>query len=140
MFLKDSTKPRGQRTSTRSACLAWPRPKCRRKSFWDMKLEPLITSFIWECLAVTTRTREPIALRLDFVPMHLILSQLFLERESLRRREGGSFMLMMATSRSPSLSKSPKAVPLLLWGWVTADLLAELTSMKRPWPRFLYRI
>src|SRR5256884_177074 len=60
------------------------------------------------------------ALRLDLVPMHLILSQLFFEPESLRRSEGGSFMFIIATSTSPSLSKSPKAVPRLGRGSVTA--------------------
>ena len=36
-------------------------------------------------------------------------------RISLRKSEGGSFMLMMRMSMSPSLSKSPKAQPRLLW-------------------------
>src|SRR5437773_7013779 len=80
------------------------------------------------------------ALRFDFVPMHLTFSQLFLERESLRRSEGGSFMLIMATSMSPSLSKSPKAVPRLGRGSFTAGPLIEVTSAKRPLPRFLYKI
>src|SRR2546429_7611275 len=77
------------------------------------------------------------ALRLDLVPMHLILSQLFFEPESLRRSEGGSFMFIIATSTSPSLSKSPKAVPRLGRGSVTAGPALELTSTKRPLPRFL---
>src|SRR5207253_9081114 len=79
------------------------------------------------------------ALRLDLVPMHLILSQVFFEPESLRRSEGGSFMFIIATSTSPSLSKSPKAVPRLGRGSVTAGPALELTSTKRPLPRFLYK-
>src|SRR5437016_9527002 len=69
------------------------------------------------------------ALRFDFAPMHLILSQLFVAGDSLRRSEGGSFMLMMATSTSPSLSKSPKAIPRLGRGCRSEEHTSELQSL-----------
>ena len=60
---------------------------------------------------VTHLIRAPMPLRLDFVPMVLILIQLFAVRESQRRSCGKSLMVVTTTSRSPSLSKSPKAHP-----------------------------
>ena len=50
-------------------------------------------------------------LRLDFMPMVLILIQLFRWCESQRRSCGKSLTQLTTTSMSPSLSKSPKAQP-----------------------------
>src|ERR1017187_7097099 len=92
----------GHFTSIRSIVFAWPTPKCRRRSLCDMTLPP-----------VRTRTRAPTAVRLQWVPISLILIQLFLLPPMLRRSEGGSFIFNTSTSIPPSLSKSPKAAPRL---------------------------
>src|SRR5229473_5084180 len=55
--------------------------------------------------------RAPMPLRLDFVPMLLILIQLLPVRESQRRSWGKSLTVLTTMSRLPSLLKSPKAQP-----------------------------
>ncbi len=69
-----------------------------------MTLEPLWTSSICTDLPVTTRTRTPMAVRLHFVPISLILIQFCWLPPSLRRSEGGSFIFRSSALMSPSLS------------------------------------
>src|SRR5256885_7770930 len=73
--------------------------------------------------------RAPMPLRLDFVPMVRILIQLFLLAESQRMSCGGALTQLTAKSRSPSLSKSPKAQPRAGAGAeIPAPALREMSS------------
>ena len=99
-----------------------------------------MTSLTWACFPVTTRTRAPMALRFDFVPIHFTFSQLFFAEQSFRNSDGGSFILMMTMSTSPSLSKSPKAAPRLGRGSLRTAPLSGVTSAKCPFPRLRYMI
>src|ERR1700728_5487199 len=69
-----SHSPLGHRTLT-SAFFDWPKPKCKRESFEETKLDWLCTSCIWLKSPLVTTTRAPMALRLDFVPTSLTFSQ-----------------------------------------------------------------
>src|SRR6266404_7147329 len=91
------------------------------------------------CPPLVTFTRVPIADRLDRVPTHLIMIQLFLFPPSLRSSDGGLSRLFTITSTSPSLSKSPKAQPRPRFSArIGGPTLAE-TSSKRPFPRLRYK-
>ena len=61
-------------------------------------------------------TRPPIALRFDLVPISFTFNHELLPATSFLSSDGGSFRLITRMSRSPSLSKSPKAQPRLLCG------------------------
>src|ERR1035441_4146396 len=75
------------------------------------------------------------ALRLDFVPFSFSLSQRFSPLTSLRRSEGGSLRLTIRRSRSPSLSKSPKAQPRLECAALTPGPPSSNSSSNLPLPR-----
>src|SRR5579883_1557336 len=82
-------------------------------------------------------TRAPMPLRFDFTPRHFTFNQWFPLLQSFLSRDGGSFILHTTASISPSLSKSPKAVPRLQCNAVTPGPASEETSANRPPPRFL---
>ena len=78
---------------------------------------------------VFTTTRAPMALRFDFVPTSFTLSHELFPVTSLRSSDGGSFRLITRMSRSPSLSKSPKAHPRLLCdSWIAAPAWSVSSS------------
>ena len=73
--------------------------------------------------------------RFDVVPTHLIRIELFPVPPSFRSSVGGPSRLLMSTSTSPSLSKSPKAHPRPRFSAVTAGPASAETSRNRPFPR-----
>src|SRR5205823_12020318 len=76
------------------------------------------------------------ALVFERVPTSFTFSQCPPPRTSLRSSEGGSFIFMIRISRSPSLSKSPKATPRLECASAIAGPAASRSSSNLPPPRF----
>src|SRR6266404_7097204 len=102
--LKVSCSPLGQYTSISTEVEA-PRPKCKRESLHEKKLDWLNSACAWVLPPKWTSTLAPMALRLDFTPSNFILIQLDFPLRSLRNSDGGSLRLMISMSISPSLSK-----------------------------------
>jgi hypothetical protein len=73
--------------------------------------------------------------RFDFVPTHFTRIEWFPVRESLRSSVGGPSRLLMTTSTSPSLSKSPNAQPRPRFSARMAGPALAETSSNRPFPR-----
>ena len=89
-------------------------------------------------VAEAQRSRAPIPLRFDFVPTVRTLIQLFFTVESHRSSCGKSFTQFTTTSRSPSLSKSPKAQPREAEGADIPRPAFSETYSNRPLRKFLY--
>ena len=88
--------------------------------------------FVSPATWVTQRSRAPMPLRFDLVPMVRTLIQLFPGAKSQRRSWGKSFTGLTTMSRSPSLSKSPKAHPRDAIGTEMPGPACRDTSSKRP--------
>src|SRR5712692_5661800 len=80
-------------------------------------------------------TRAPIAERLDLVPTHFTFSQRFGSELSQRSNCGKPLTQLTATSRSPSLSKSPMARPRPATASRIPGPASSETSRNAPLPR-----
>src|SRR3954470_15484773 len=82
---------------------------------------------------------RPIPERLERVPKHFTIIQLFLLPPSFRSSVGGPPRLLTITSTSPSLSKSPKEQPRARFSSCSAAPAFDETSSKRPFPKLRYK-
>ena len=115
IFLYCSRTPLGQKTST-SASAAGTQPEVKPGI-----IARVVTGLTEDCLRLDFCPVVRHHPRADRAAVRLHALQLDLEPvlaglRSFRSSEGGSFIFTISTSMSPSLSKSPKAQPRLLWG------------------------